>query len=269
MPDLSLEVDLAVTTPVNVMPLVDSTDFITVEDAIAFNAAGMDLRWNFITAAGVQTSTPVVPTTGGVHDWNGLGDGIYTMELPATGGTVNNDAEGFGWWSGKITGVLPFRGPMIEFGESTSPPPPPPPLVSTDRFFVQNLVANNPLITTTPAAVDPTSASVAGWWPVWSSADPADPGTLTKSVGDERYFGFDFGNLDELAAGQTIDFAIITVSAGAVLAGATEMASAYQVVALFTGGSLGQTCEVECLIELSGGTTIVRTGLLAIAQGGD
>jgi hypothetical protein len=115
----------------------------------------------------------------------------------------------------------------------------------------------------------PTGTTVSGWWHVWSAADPADPGTITKSVGDERYFGFDFGNLDELAAGESIDSAVIAVTSGGATVGATEMTSDYQVAALFAGGTIGNTCGVTCTIELSGGTTIVRTGLLAIAQGGD
>lgn len=115
MADIIMIVDAAVVVPVNLMPLVDSTDFLTFEDAVAYNAAGMDLRWNFVTVAGVQTSTAVTPTTAGVHDWTHLGDAIYSIEIPASGGTVNNDTEGFGWISGKVTGVAPFRGPVIQF----------------------------------------------------------------------------------------------------------------------------------------------------------
>jgi hypothetical protein len=115
MADMIMVVDAAVTVPVNLLPLIDDTDFKSVEDAQAYNAAGMDLRWNFVTVAGVQTSTPFTPTTSGVHDWTHVGDGLYKVELPASGGTVNNDTEGFGWISGRITGVLPFRGPVIQF----------------------------------------------------------------------------------------------------------------------------------------------------------
>lgn len=104
--------------PVNVMPLVDSTDFVTIEDAVAYNQSGMDLRWNFVTTGGSYTSTAVTPTTAGAHDWTHQGDGMYSIEIPASGGTINNDSEGFGWFTGKITGVLPFRGPMIAFGAS-------------------------------------------------------------------------------------------------------------------------------------------------------
>lgn len=116
MADLILVVDAAVVVPVNLLPLLDDTDFKTIETAIAYNAAGMDLRWNFVTVAGVQTSTAVTPTTAGVYDWTHLGDGIYSMEIPASGGaSANNDTEGFGWWSGIVTGVLPFRGPIVQF----------------------------------------------------------------------------------------------------------------------------------------------------------
>lgn len=116
MPDFWMDVDVALAeVPVNLLSLLDDVDFKTVEDSIAYNAAGMDLRWNFVTPGGAMTSTPVTPTTGGAHDWTHQGDGLYTLEIPATSGTINNDTEGFGWFSGRITGVLPFRGPTIGF----------------------------------------------------------------------------------------------------------------------------------------------------------
>lgn len=117
MPDLWMDVDAALAeVPVNIAPLIDDTDFKTVEDAVAYNASGMDLRWNFVTTAGAFTSTAVTPTTAGTYDWAHQGDGMYSIEIPATGGaSINNDTEGFGWFTGKITGVLPFRGPIIGF----------------------------------------------------------------------------------------------------------------------------------------------------------
>lgn len=112
-----MDVDTALAeVPVNIAPLIDDTDFKTVEDTIAYNAAGMDLRWNFVTTAGAYTSTAVTPTTAGDYDWAHQGDGMYSIEIPASGGvSINNDTEGFGWFSGRITGVLPFRGPTIGF----------------------------------------------------------------------------------------------------------------------------------------------------------
>ncbi len=117
MPDIWMDVDTALSeVPVNVFPLTDDTDFKTIEDSVAYNAAGMDLRWNFVTTAGVYTSTAVTPTTSGDYDWAHQGDGMYSIEMPASSGaSINNDAEGFGWFSGKATGVLPWRGPVIGF----------------------------------------------------------------------------------------------------------------------------------------------------------
>ena len=111
------DVDTALSeVPVNIMSLIDDTDFKSRETGVAYNAAGMDLRWNFVTTAGAFTSTAVTPTTAGVYDWTDQGDGIYTIEIPASGGaSINNDTEGFGWFTGIITGILPWRGPICGF----------------------------------------------------------------------------------------------------------------------------------------------------------
>jgi len=115
--DICMDVDVALAkVPVNILPLIDDADFKTIEDAVAYNAAGMALRWHFVTTAGAYTVTSVTPTTGGVHDWTDEGDaGIYTIEIPDTGGTINNTEEGHGWFTGSATGILPWRGPVIGF----------------------------------------------------------------------------------------------------------------------------------------------------------
>lgn len=115
--DMWMDVDTALAeVPVNLMPLIDDTDFKTRETAIAYNASGMDLVWNFVTTGGAYTQTAVTPTTAGTYDWTHQGDGMYSIEIPASGGaSINNDTEGFGWFSGVVTGVLPFRGPVIGF----------------------------------------------------------------------------------------------------------------------------------------------------------
>lgn len=120
MPDLWMDVDAALSeVPVNIMPLLDDTDFKSREVSIAYDAAGMDLVWNFFTPAGAATQTAVTPTTAGDYDWVHLGDGMYTIEIPASGGaSINNDTEGFGFFSGFVTGVLPWRGPVIGFRDS-------------------------------------------------------------------------------------------------------------------------------------------------------
>src|SRR3990170_7568301 len=99
MPDIWVDVDTAVIVPVNLIPLIDDTDFKSIEIAIVYNSAGMALTWNFVTSAGVVTQTAVTPTTGGVYDWSEpLADkGMYAIEIPASaGGTINNDTEGYG-----------------------------------------------------------------------------------------------------------------------------------------------------------------------------
>jgi hypothetical protein len=116
MTQIYIDVDVAQTElPVNAMPLVDATDGATIEEAIAYNDAGMDLNWNFITSAGSFTQTNVVPTTSGTHDWTHQGNGMYTLEVPASGGTINNDTEGYGWFTGNTTATLPFRSPTYCF----------------------------------------------------------------------------------------------------------------------------------------------------------
>jgi hypothetical protein len=118
MPDIWMDVDLAVIVPVNILPLLDNTDFKTVEEAIVYDSAGIAITWNFVTAAGVVTETAITPTTAGVYDWSEplANKGMYAIEIPASGGaSANNDTEGFGWITGTCTGVLPWRGPTIGF----------------------------------------------------------------------------------------------------------------------------------------------------------
>jgi len=116
--DLWMDVDAALAeVPINIMPLIDDTDFKTIEASVAFNAAGLALKWNFVTVGGAMSQTAVTPTnTGGDYDWVSQGNGMYSIEIPASGGaSINNDTEGFGWFTGVATGVLPWRGPVIGF----------------------------------------------------------------------------------------------------------------------------------------------------------
>ncbi|KKL08752.1 hypothetical protein LCGC14_2572710, partial [marine sediment metagenome] len=118
MPDLWMDVDAAIgEAPINIMPLIDDTDFKTREESVVFNQSGLDLVWNFVTTAGAMTQTAVTPTdTAGDYDWVNQGNGMYSIEIPATGGaSINNDTEGFGWFTGFATGILPWRGPVIGF----------------------------------------------------------------------------------------------------------------------------------------------------------
>ncbi len=111
------DVDAALAeVPVNSVGLTDDTDFKTLETAVAYNASGMALYWHFITPAGAYTCTAVTPTTAGTYDWAHQQQGMYTIEIPASGGaSINNDTEGFGYFTGFATGVLPWRGPTVCF----------------------------------------------------------------------------------------------------------------------------------------------------------
>ncbi len=112
-----LDVDAALAeVPVNCLPLISDSDFVTVDETIAYNESGMDLYWHFVTTAGVTTVTSVTPTTSGVYDWAHQDHGMYTIEIPDTGGgSINNDREGFGYFTGVCDAVLPWRGPTIGF----------------------------------------------------------------------------------------------------------------------------------------------------------
>jgi len=118
VPDLWCDVDVGVIVPVNILPLLDDTDFKTIETAIVYDSAGMDLVWNFMPCAGPAAGTAVTPTTAGNYDWTEhvSNKGMYSIEIPASGGvSINNDTEGVGWFTGKATGVLAWRGPTIGF----------------------------------------------------------------------------------------------------------------------------------------------------------
>lgn len=117
MAHIWMDVDTALAeVPVNLVPLIDDTDFKSRETAITYNQAGMDLVWNFVTPAGAYTQTAVTPSNSGNYLWTNEGKGLYALQIPASGGaSINNDTEGYGWFSGFCTGVLPWTGPVIGF----------------------------------------------------------------------------------------------------------------------------------------------------------
>lgn len=117
MAEIWMDVDAAVTVPVNIAALIDDTDFKTREESVTYDQAGLDLVWNFVTTTDVITQTAVTPTdTAGVYDWTNVGNAMYKIEIPASGGgTINNDTEGFGYFTGFATGILPWRSPIVGF----------------------------------------------------------------------------------------------------------------------------------------------------------
>lgn len=120
---LYMDVNIAVSVPVNAMPLVDDTDFktretgITASDLVTLNA---DIVWNFATTSGVISQTQLAASEfASPYTWTEVGggnDAMYTVDIPASGtSTINNNREGVGYFSGVIDGVLPFRGPDVVF----------------------------------------------------------------------------------------------------------------------------------------------------------
>ena len=81
-----MDVDTAVIVPCNLVPVVASADGFTIDETIAWNEGGMDLNWNFVTTAGAVTQTNITPTTAGVHDFTHTGNGMYKIEMTASGG---------------------------------------------------------------------------------------------------------------------------------------------------------------------------------------
>lgn len=119
MPDMWMDINTNVVVPMNVLPLTLKSDFITPVGSVVYNSPGIHVDWNFVTTAGVQTQTTIYPTAAGVHDIAYKGGGIYSIEMPATGGNANNNAYGFGWITGWTDTVLSWRGPTIGFRAAT------------------------------------------------------------------------------------------------------------------------------------------------------
>lgn len=116
MADITMIVDQNVVLPVNKLPLVDATDKETIETAVAYNASGLVLIWNFVTTSGVVSRTQITPSTGGGnYDWNNDGNGMYSIDFPAIGSYASNDTTGTGWFTGYATGVYLWSSPLIEF----------------------------------------------------------------------------------------------------------------------------------------------------------
>lgn len=85
-------------------PLVDDTDFKSLETGVAYDASGVDFSLYEETQAGV-TKTAITPTTAGSQDWVELGDGYYTIEVTA----AQLNTAGIAWVAGFYTGILPFE----------------------------------------------------------------------------------------------------------------------------------------------------------------
>ncbi len=98
-------VDTAITMVIG--PCIDDSDFKTLEEAIAYNAAGMDISLIVEKTDGTTAVTAITLTTGGTSDWTHKDGGYYEVEVTA----AQNIEEGIAYLRGVCTGVLPFESP--------------------------------------------------------------------------------------------------------------------------------------------------------------
>lgn len=91
-------------------PLIDDTDFKTVEEAIAYDAAGMDVSLIVEKTDGTTAVTAITLTTVGVNDWVHVDGGKYSVEITA----AQNTEKGIGFVQGICTGVLIFESPRYD-----------------------------------------------------------------------------------------------------------------------------------------------------------
>ncbi len=261
MAEMYMDVDVALAgVPVNVFPLTDDTDFKTREESVTYDQSGMDLLWNFITTAGVFTQTAVTPTTSGVYDWTHLGNGMYSLEIPASGGgTINNDAEGTGWFSGFATGILPWRGPFVTLraaGLNNL-------LIDTAFSATRGLVG-----TALPAA----AADAAGGVPISDAGGldmDATDANMTLALADTADMQPKLGTITDLGAGATIGDNLAD-QAGATFSTTTDSQEAIRNrgdSAWITGGGGGITdmLNVHPILPTSidlADTATVRLGLM-------
>ncbi len=91
-------------------PVIDDSDFKTLVENLAFDAAGMEIDVLLEETDGTVSTVALVPTSGGVYDWTPADQGYYELELPASGGSgFNNDTKGTLTVVGHATGIVPFR----------------------------------------------------------------------------------------------------------------------------------------------------------------
>jgi len=91
-------------------PIVSSSDFITPDESLVFNSAGLELDVVLEKTNGSVVTTALVPTASGDYDFTHADQGYYELEIPAAGGSgFNNNAKGTLTVIGNATGVMPFR----------------------------------------------------------------------------------------------------------------------------------------------------------------
>ena len=88
-------------------PCIDDTNFKSLEESIAYDAAGMDVSLIVEKTNGTTSVTAITLTTGGTSDWTHKDGGYYEVEVTA----AQNAEEGIAYIRGICDGVLPFESP--------------------------------------------------------------------------------------------------------------------------------------------------------------
>lgn len=215
--DIMLKVDTAVVVPLNLMPLVDDDDGVTVKAAVVYNEAGLDLVWVFVTKAGATTVTAVTPTdTGGNYDFTDLDHGMYKIEIPASGGaSINNDTEGHGWFVGKATDIAPWRSPVFQFVKANVVDS----WIDSSDYLDVNAVQVS-------GATPETKADIVNEWETQSQADPTGFHVNVKEVNGTAQTAGDLGAGVAAILADTGTDGVVLKAAGLDADAATEIATA-------------------------------------------
>jgi hypothetical protein len=244
-----MDVDVALSeVPVNVAPLTDDSDFKSVESAVAYNASGMALYWHFVTPDGNYTVTQVTPTTGGTYDWAHQNQGMYTIEIPASGGaSINNNTEGWGFFTGYATGVLPWRGPTIGFRAA-----------GLNNLLVEDAYSATRGLAGT--ALPNAAAEASGGLPTLSAAQ-ASNGTINANV--HRWLT---GTPNALQSGRVDSY--LGAAAAGVIAAATFAANALDAVWSTAARTLTSISDSSGITTLLARLTSTRAGYIDNLSGG-
>lgn len=108
------------------------------------------------------------------------------------------------------------------------------------------------------------TSTIAATWRCRVASEIDDSVKLFALVGDVRRFAFDFGDIEEIANGQTITAATITGS-GFTTSG--QLIGSYRVSAAFICSTAGDL-SVTCTATLSGGGSVQRTEVLSVSDTG-
>lgn len=120
MSEINIRVNRTIIIPINRLPLMSSSDFTTIRDNIAYNSPGMVVQWNFLPEdTGIQESEVLtLSISGNPYGWYNNGNGMYSVQVPASATGFANDRVGTGWFTGKVDGVLAWASPILEFSAS-------------------------------------------------------------------------------------------------------------------------------------------------------